>query len=113
MVGKTSTNNPFDCSAQFIYFLPCTLKCTLSNSDDDNYRSNRGAPPLRDHGPGPAVAAMMKLSSEEVHKNTICELGGLQIIGEILAVDFMANAECNDHHVVALRKYAGRHEEIL
>ena len=55
----------------------------------------------------------MKLSFEEVHKNTICELGGLQTIGEILAVDFMANAECNDHYVIALRKYAGGCEEIL
>lgn len=79
----------------------------ILSKDDENYRANRSAPPLRDHGPGPAVAAIMKLSFEEEHKNTICELGGLQTIGEILAVDYMANKECNDPYAIALRKYAG------
>ena len=79
----------------------------ILSKDDDNYRANRSAPPLRDQGPGPAVAAIMKLSFEEEHKNTICELGGLQTIGEILAVDYIANKECNDPYAIALRKYAG------
>ena len=46
----------------------------------EKYQAHRGAPALRDHGPGPAVAALMKLSFEEEHKNTITELGGLQVI---------------------------------
>ena len=45
----------------------------------EKYQSHKGAPALRDHGPGPAVAALMKLSFEEEHKNTITELGGLQV----------------------------------
>lgn len=74
---------------------------------ENGYRSNHVAPPLKDHGPGPAVAAIMKLSFEEEHKNTICELGGLQTIGEILAVDFIENNTCQDLYSIALRKYAG------
>lgn len=79
----------------------------ILSKHDENYRSNRTAQPLREHGPGPAVAAIMKLSFEEEHKNSICELGGLQTVGEILAVDFMVNKECNDPYAIALRKYAG------
>ena len=45
----------------------------------DKYHAHKSAPALRDHGPGPAVAALMKLSFEEEHKNTITELGGLQV----------------------------------
>uniref|UniRef100_T2MGZ0 Adenomatous polyposis coli protein n=2 Tax=Hydra vulgaris TaxID=6087 RepID=T2MGZ0_HYDVU len=79
----------------------------ILSKGDQNYRPNLLAIPMGDHGPGPAVAAIMKLSFEEEHKNTICELGGLQVIGEILAVDYMANSRCKDPYSIALRKYAG------
>ena len=74
----------------------------------DQYRSHRGAPPLREqHGPEPAVAAVMKLSFEDEHRNSICELGGLQAIGEILAVNTRINSGCGDSYSATLRKYAG------
>ncbi|XP_065063973.1 uncharacterized protein LOC135690373 [Rhopilema esculentum] len=73
----------------------------------EKYQSHKGAPALRDHGPGPAVAALMKLSFEEEHKNTITELGGLQVIAELLQVDFKSNGHCKDPYSITLRKYAG------
>lgn len=69
--------------------------------------AERWYPPLRDYGPGPAVAALMKLSFEEEHRNAICELGGLQAIAELVEIDNKVNAECYDSYSIGLRKYAG------
>lgn len=69
--------------------------------------AERWYPPLRDYGPGPAVAALMKLSFEEDHRNVICELGGLQAIAELLQIDHQANELCKDFYSISLRKYAG------
>ena len=60
-----------------------------------------------EHGTGSAVAAIMKLSFDEEHKITICELGGLQSICELLAVDHRVNKDTNDQATIALRKYVG------
>eukprot|EP00794_Sanderia_malayensis_P019417 gene19417-21341_t len=79
-------------------------EAALSGNMDKYHRS---APALREHGPGPAVAALMKLSFEEEHKNTITELGGLQVMAELLQVDFKLNGQCNDPYSITLRKYAG------
>lgn len=60
-----------------------------------------------EHGTGTAVAAVMKLSFDEEHKITICELGGLQTICELLAVDYRVNKDTNDPATISLRKYVG------
>lgn len=69
--------------------------------------AERWYPPLRDYGPGPAVAALMKLSFEEDHRNAICELGGLQAIAELVQIDHQVNERCKDFYSISLRKYAG------
>ncbi|XP_032226429.2 uncharacterized protein LOC116609777 isoform X2 [Nematostella vectensis] len=69
--------------------------------------AERWYPPLRDYGPGPAVAALMKLSFEEEHRTAICELGGLHAIAELIEIDHKVNAECKDFYSISLRKYAG------
>ena len=69
--------------------------------------AERWYPPLRDYGPGPAVAALMKLSFEEDHRKAICELGGLQAIAELLQIDHQINEHCKDFYSISLRKYAG------
>ena len=69
--------------------------------------AERWYPPLRDYGPGPAVAALMKLSFEEDHRNAICELGGLQAIAELIKIDEQVNGQCKDFYSISLRKYAG------
>lgn len=76
-----------------------------SLEQQDRIQSN--APSVNEHGPGPAVAAIMKLSFEEEHKNTICELGGLQTICELLAVDYKIKKDSSDLYTIALRKSAG------
>lgn len=60
--------------------------------------AERWYPPLRDYGPGPAVAALMKLSFEEDHRNAICELGGLQAIAELIEIDERVNGQCKDFY---------------
>ena len=69
--------------------------------------AERWYPRLRNHGPSPAVAALMKLSFEEDHRNAICELGGLQAIAELLQIDHQVNERCKDFYSMSLRKYAG------
>lgn len=69
--------------------------------------AERWYPPLRDYGPGPAVAALMKLSFEEDHRNAICELGGLQAVAELVQIDHQVNEHCKDFYSISLRKYAG------
>ena len=68
--------------------------------------AERWYPPLRDYGPRPAVAALMKLSFEEDHRKAICELGGLQAIAELLQIDHQINENCKDFYSISLRKYA-------
>ena len=69
--------------------------------------AERWYPPLRDYGPGPAIAALMKLSFEEDHRTAICELGGLQAIAELVQIDHQVNGQCKDFYSISLRKYAG------
>jgi adenomatosis polyposis coli protein len=52
------------------------------------------------------VAALMKLSFEEEHRNAICELGGLHAVAELVEIDNKVNADCNDSYSIGLRKYA-------
>ena len=63
--------------------------------------------PVNEQGPCLALAAIMKLSFEEEHKISICELGGLQSICELLAVDYHIRKDGNDQYTIALRKSAG------
>lgn len=69
--------------------------------------AERWYPPLMDYGPGPAIAALMKLSFEEDHRTAICELGGLQAIAELVQIDHQVNEHCKDFYSISLRKYAG------
>lgn len=69
--------------------------------------AERWYPPLREYGPGPAIAALMKLSFEEDHRTAICELGGLQAIAELVQIDHQVNGQCKDFYSISLRKYAG------
>ena len=49
----------------------------------------------------------MKLSFEDEHRNSICDLGGLQAIAELVEVDHTVNGKCNDPYSLSLRKYTG------
>lgn len=69
--------------------------------------AERWYPPLQNCGPGPAVAALMKLSFEEDHRDAICELGGCHAVAELIEIDHRVNADCNDLYSISLRKYAG------
>ncbi|XP_070536754.1 adenomatous polyposis coli protein-like isoform X3 [Ptychodera flava] len=60
-----------------------------------------------DHHPGPAVAALMKLSFDEEHRSAMCQLGGLQAIAELLQLDYEINSNSSDQYSNTLRRYAG------
>ncbi|XP_064470674.1 uncharacterized protein LOC135385335 isoform X2 [Ornithodoros turicata] len=60
-----------------------------------------------DQHPGPAIAALMKLSFDEEHRHAMCQLGGLQAIAELIQVDHECHGSTSDHYCVTLRRYAG------
>ncbi|XP_025084132.1 adenomatous polyposis coli protein-like isoform X3 [Pomacea canaliculata] len=59
-----------------------------------------------DHHPGPAIAALMKLSFDEDYRHAICTLGGLQAIAELLEVDHMVHGMTSEQYSVTVRRYA-------
>ncbi|XP_064596590.1 adenomatous polyposis coli protein-like isoform X2 [Liolophura sinensis] len=59
-----------------------------------------------DHHPGPAIAALMKLSFDEEHRHAICTLGGLQAIAELLEVDQMIHDNTTEQYNITMRRYA-------
>ncbi|XP_071492084.1 adenomatous polyposis coli protein-like isoform X1 [Diadema antillarum] len=69
--------------------------------------ANTQKPLPMDHNPGPAMAALMKLSFDEEHRSAICHLGGLHAIAELLQVDYEVHGSSSDQYTVTLRRYAG------
>ncbi|XP_076324629.1 adenomatous polyposis coli protein-like isoform X1 [Tachypleus tridentatus] len=57
--------------------------------------------------PGPAIAALMKLSFDEEHRHAMCQLGGLHAIAELIQVDHEIHGNTSDTYCVTLRRYAG------
>ncbi|XP_033624212.1 adenomatous polyposis coli protein-like [Asterias rubens] len=60
-----------------------------------------------DTNPGPAMAALMKLSFDEEHRSAICQLGGLHAIADLLQVDYESNGNTTDQYAITVRRYAG------
>ncbi|XP_052692702.1 adenomatous polyposis coli protein-like isoform X2 [Crassostrea angulata] len=58
-----------------------------------------------DHQPGPAVAALMKLSFDEEHRHAICSLGGVQAIAELLEVDHGVHEQGVEQYNITMRRY--------
>ena len=80
----------------------------IIQEESEAFQAGRPMPQIRpDHAPGSAVATIMKLSFNEEHKISICELGGLQTVCELLAVDYRVNKDTTDPSTVTLRKYVG------
>ncbi|XP_049945823.1 uncharacterized protein LOC126427981 [Schistocerca serialis cubense] len=78
-----------------------TLRATLqgqpSPQDDET-----------DHHPGPAIAALMKLSFDEEHRHAMCHLGGLLAVAELIQMDHEAHGGAtSDQACVTLRRFAG------
>ena len=46
-----------------------------SNDEDENNKASQSGSADIDHHPGPAIAALMKLSFDEEHRHAICTLG--------------------------------------
>ncbi|XP_012285915.1 uncharacterized protein LOC105702713 isoform X2 [Orussus abietinus] len=61
-----------------------------------------------DRHPGPAIAALMKLSFDEAHRHAICQLGGLHAVAELIETDHSSHgSECDDQNCITVRRYAG------
>ena len=93
-----------------LHFLEVIRKHTedVMQEERDSFQSGLPMQQVRpDHGPGSAVANIMKLSFDEEHKLTICELGGLQTVCELLAVDYRVNQDTTEPSIISLRKYVG------
>ncbi|KAB7508149.1 Adenomatous polyposis coli protein [Armadillidium nasatum] len=61
-----------------------------------------------DRHPGPAMAALMKLSFDEEHRHAMCALGGLHAIAELIRRDHEAHgSQTADQYCTSLRRYAG------
>jgi len=80
----------------------------IMEEESEAFQAGLPMPQIRpDHAPGSAVATIMKLSFDEEHKISICELGGLQTVCELLAVDYRVNKDTTDPSTITLRKYVG------
>ena len=93
-----------------LHFLEVIRKHTedVMQEERDAYQSGIPMQQVRpDHGPGSAVATIMKLSFDEEHKVSICELGGLQTVCELLTVDYRVNQDTTEPSIISLRKYVG------
>lgn len=83
------------------------LRDSSSDEDDEEKKSRSGSRASDiDHHPGPAIAALMKLSFDEEHRHAICTLGGLQAIGELLQVDHEVHANTTEQYNITMRRYA-------
>uniref|UniRef100_T1J0P6 Adenomatous polyposis coli protein n=1 Tax=Strigamia maritima TaxID=126957 RepID=T1J0P6_STRMM len=78
-----------------------------NNELEKNDEHNSGAASNMEQHPGPAMAALMKLSFDEEHRHAMCQLGGLQAIAELIEADYAVHGNTNDQHCVTSRRYAG------
>ncbi|KAK6178499.1 hypothetical protein SNE40_013282 [Patella caerulea] len=76
-----------------------------SGEEDDALNDGANAAEI-DHQPGPAIAALMKLSFDEEHRHAICTLGGLQAIAELLQVDNDVYGNTTEQVNITMRRYA-------
>ncbi|XP_073984171.1 uncharacterized protein isoform X3 [Rhodnius prolixus] len=53
--------------------------------------------------PGPAIAALMKLSFDEEHRLAMCQLGALYVVARLVQVEAGYNLDC----CITLKRYAG------
>ncbi|CAI9721723.1 adenomatous polyposis coli protein-like isoform X2 [Octopus vulgaris] len=83
------------------------LRDSSSDDDEEDKKVKSGSRPSDiDHHPGPAIAALMKLSFDEEHRHAICTLGGLQAIGELLQVDHEIHGNTTEQYNITMRRYA-------
>ncbi|XP_069101780.1 LOW QUALITY PROTEIN: uncharacterized protein [Argopecten irradians] len=72
--------------------------------DEEQGRSGNQSHDM-DHHPGPAVAALMKLSFDEEHRHAICSLGGVQAIAELIQVDNDIHTDTQEQYNITMRRY--------
>lgn len=53
--------------------------------------------------PGPAIAALMKLSFDEEHRLAMCQLGALYVVARLVQVEARYNLDC----CITVKRYAG------
>lgn len=68
---------------------------TLSAGGNDSH--------VEDAHPGPAIAALMKLSFDEEHRLAMCQLGAIYVVARLVQVEAPYQAEC----CITLKRYAG------
>ncbi|XP_052063943.1 adenomatous polyposis coli protein-like isoform X1 [Mytilus californianus] len=80
------------------------LRDSLDEEEDGKVKT---APRTGDmeHHPGPAVAALMKLSFDEEHRHAICCLGGVQAIADLIEVDQLTHGHTTEQYNITLRRY--------
>nr|KAG5690318.1 hypothetical protein BaRGS_022545 [Batillaria attramentaria] len=76
------------------------------NAEEDEEEGAEAKGSDIDHHPGPAIAALMKLSFDEDYRHAICTLGGLQAIAELLEVDHMVQGNTTEQYSMTVRRYA-------
>ncbi|KAJ8311380.1 hypothetical protein KUTeg_010735 [Tegillarca granosa] len=82
------------------------LRESTSDEEEEGKNSKAGIRTQdMDHHPGPAVAALMKLSFDEEHRHAICSLGGVQAIAELIEVDSEINGNTSEQYNVTMRRY--------
>ncbi|KAK2149870.1 hypothetical protein LSH36_433g01019 [Paralvinella palmiformis] len=81
------------------------LRGCSADEDESGKASQSGMADI-DHHPGPAIAALMKLSFDEEHRHAICTLGGLQAIAELLQLDHEVNSGTLEQYNITMRRYA-------
>ncbi|GAB6032124.1 hypothetical protein CHUAL_010487 [Chamberlinius hualienensis] len=85
-----------------------SIRDSDSGSDEDP-ASPEAAQGVRssDQYPVSAVAMLMKLSFDEEHRHTMCQLGGLQALAELIQLDYETHGNVNSQDSITMRRYAG------
>uniref|UniRef100_A0A0A9WDI2 Adenomatous polyposis coli protein n=1 Tax=Lygus hesperus TaxID=30085 RepID=A0A0A9WDI2_LYGHE len=68
---------------------------TLASGGSENH--------VEETHPGPAIAALMKLSFDEEHRLAMCQLGALYVVARLVQVEAPYQSEC----CITLKRYAG------
>ncbi|XP_067127470.1 adenomatous polyposis coli protein-like isoform X1 [Centruroides vittatus] len=81
--------------------------CDLLRDIDSGFVEDNNNTDTIDQHPGPAIAALMKLSFDEEHRHAMCQLGGLQAIAELIQIDHEVHGNTSNQYCVTIRRYAG------
>ncbi|XP_042899717.2 adenomatous polyposis coli homolog isoform X2 [Parasteatoda tepidariorum] len=81
--------------------------CDYLRSIEGDDNRNGGGEGAEKQQLGSSVASLMKLSFDEDHRHSMCQLGGLQAIAELLQVDQEVHGCNNDQYCVMIRRYSG------